>query len=382
MAAALLLLIGVALGEGGLALPDGLRSIEEEAFAGDASIRTVTLPESVEYIGARAFAGSGLGQIILPESVEGIGEDAFPQGTRIRTASRDDWAAGWARAAGYEQVSEGTRWYALVIGQGYADNSCVATLTSSMTDAKWMARMLSEMPETPFHVTHCTNLTAAGILAEVESAFAGADEDDVCLLYYAGHGLEAEKDDPGRAGAMVGVDYDGRSAGIVRMSQLRAALDRVAGDRIVILDSCYSGVAVGEMGTKAKSAGMPDLAGVNQSIVNAFAMRGRGMDSGAYYVLTAASATELSWGKDLPEEGYGIFTSCLLKGCGYDEIHGGTSDAMPADRNGDMAISLAEAYAYVTAEIDKLLANSGISQHAQASPQNSPRVLWRRELHP
>ena len=47
-------------------LPAGLRSIEAEAFAGDAGLRRVTLGDSVERIGRDAFSGSGMKVLVVP----------------------------------------------------------------------------------------------------------------------------------------------------------------------------------------------------------------------------------------------------------------------------------------------------------------------------
>lgn len=60
-----------------LNLPDGLTAIEAEAFAGDASISFVKVPEGTETIGSRAFADSGLTRINLPASLTEIADDAF-----------------------------------------------------------------------------------------------------------------------------------------------------------------------------------------------------------------------------------------------------------------------------------------------------------------
>ena len=60
-----------------LVLPEGTKVIEAEAFYGDTSIREVVLPEGVESIGERAFAGSGVTKVNLPKSLTYIAPDAF-----------------------------------------------------------------------------------------------------------------------------------------------------------------------------------------------------------------------------------------------------------------------------------------------------------------
>lgn len=61
-----------------LVLPDGLKRIEPEAFAGDTSFDEVFVPEGCTAIGTRAFAGcTFMDSIYLPDSVTAIADDAF-----------------------------------------------------------------------------------------------------------------------------------------------------------------------------------------------------------------------------------------------------------------------------------------------------------------
>ena len=50
-----------------------LKRIEESAFNGLTSLKSITLPESLEYIGPYAFAGSGLTSITIPDNVVEVG---------------------------------------------------------------------------------------------------------------------------------------------------------------------------------------------------------------------------------------------------------------------------------------------------------------------
>ncbi len=61
----------------GAELPAELKQIGQEAFYGDQSITTVTLPDGIESIGDRAFAYSGLERIYIPSSVTAIPDNAF-----------------------------------------------------------------------------------------------------------------------------------------------------------------------------------------------------------------------------------------------------------------------------------------------------------------
>ena len=64
----------------GVKLPDSLKKIEEQAFLGS-SLREITIPDGVTYIGSRAFGDCmQLCKIVLPKSITSIiGEGAFAQ---------------------------------------------------------------------------------------------------------------------------------------------------------------------------------------------------------------------------------------------------------------------------------------------------------------
>ena len=81
-------------------LPGMLRSISEEAFAGNANVDVVMLGEKMETISGRAFADmSALKQAHLPGSVTQIAQDAFdgsdavvivcPQGSQAQTYAEE-----------------------------------------------------------------------------------------------------------------------------------------------------------------------------------------------------------------------------------------------------------------------------------------------------
>ena len=62
----LTMLIGMALAAT-LTLPAALKTVESEAFMGDASLDQVIIPEGVESISDRAFSGTGISTLYLPE---------------------------------------------------------------------------------------------------------------------------------------------------------------------------------------------------------------------------------------------------------------------------------------------------------------------------
>ena len=78
-------------------LPGDLRTIEEEAFAGDTSLDEVVVPEGVQRIRSRAFADSSLKAISLPSTLRSLADDAF-DGTSLSQVNAE-WntlGANWA----------------------------------------------------------------------------------------------------------------------------------------------------------------------------------------------------------------------------------------------------------------------------------------------
>ena len=83
-------------------LPEGVISIEEEAFQDDQRLDIVLLPGGLKTIGARAFADSSVAAVNLPDSLEFIADDAFAGASlNVIVASKGRYAYSWAVAHGY-----------------------------------------------------------------------------------------------------------------------------------------------------------------------------------------------------------------------------------------------------------------------------------------
>ena len=68
---------------------DTVTAIGDSAFLGCSTLGTVSLPASLEKIGAYAFYGSSIESIIIPPSVKLIGECAFSNCTKLTSISVD-----------------------------------------------------------------------------------------------------------------------------------------------------------------------------------------------------------------------------------------------------------------------------------------------------
>ena len=83
-----------ALAETALKLPSGLKVIEEEAFEGLPGPVRVECPEGLEEIGPRAFANSGVTEVVFPASLERISGNAF-EGSSLTRVMAPVGSVGW-----------------------------------------------------------------------------------------------------------------------------------------------------------------------------------------------------------------------------------------------------------------------------------------------
>ena len=250
----------------------------------------------------------------------------------------------------------------------------------SGNDLKAMQRMLKGLNYSS--VTTQKDATRNQVLSAIRYGFAGADENDVSLFYYTGHGYQ---DTSGAyAGALSLVD-----GSAILLRELANTLGNIPGKVIVLLDSCGSGAAIHDetdFTSTDKSAGAttgratfnPDR--FNQQVINIFAAADKAsgaktseLSSGKFRVITASeigeSSTELATNK---YQG-GAFTVGLVEGAGFSYGSAAHTAAMPADKNSDKKITLGEAYSYAAARVRKLTDGE---QHVQRYPVGSKFVIY------
>jgi fibronectin type 3 domain-containing protein len=258
----------------------------------------------------------------------------------------------------------GTTYRALVIGQ--SDYLDLAPLHGAADSAN-VSSMLSHlsMGGKAYQTKLKTNLTAGQILSSIPSAFAGADNNDVSLFFYSGHGNNSTGP---LAGSLYGID-----SGTVTPIQLKNALDAVPGNVIVLIDSCGSGTYIYD-GSLAKTAGAPatkaNAYAFTSAVITAFsgsALKSGELLTSKYKVLTASEYGEYSYETALG----GIFTNALCKAGGWDPISH-VRIGLLGDTNSDSIVTLQEGYTYIYGNTDLGY------QVVQVYPGSSNYPLFRR----
>ena len=232
---------------------------------------------------------------------------------------------------------------ALLIAQTYSGTSYA--LKGTVSDASGLRSLLNSLKSTAYTCTLSTDLTASGILSAITSCFADADDDDVSLLYYSGHGYEG--------GMLVGTDMSG-----VTPARLRSTMDTISGTKVLLVDCCYSGGLLGSgIRLFASSEGVPAqdypnagtaadaasfVSGFNSAFYGSFSARSDdAFNEAPYYVITACAADEVSYEKYDSKTGktVGIFTYYLCYGAGWDSLNSCALGSRAAD-NGDGQLTL------------------------------------------
>lgn len=255
-----------------------------------------------------------------------------------------------------------TVYRALLIGNTYP--GAINSLPGPDNDLFSMLTVLNSMNGTPFTTRSAQNLTAGGMQAAIATTFAGAQPSDVSLLYYSGHGESN--------GALVGVNNT-----YLSVYGLRAALQKIPGTKIVILDCCYSGNVI----ARSATAEEPNPAAFNRAVISGLTARSRSsenLEDEGYVVITACRKDQRSNTMSDPSNGsfFGVFTYGLCYGSGYDEWQRVILSNMPADADGNRAIALGEAIAGVK-EREAFLKNMLPSLDQDVQYHGDPNfILW------
>lgn len=155
--------------------------------------------------------------------------------------------------------------------------------------------------------------TVDGFERLVDDTFAGAKDRDTALIYLSTHGLLAEEAGEQRMSLLLS---DGEEEERLGPETLKTILDRVPGQKILILDACHSGAVIGCGGGE----------GTNW------------FEDDTCRVLVSSGALEDSWFWNMETDGYtgtGYFTSAMDSALR-------ASDPEQIDPNGSGYVSLEE----------------------------------------
>jgi len=252
-----------------------------------------------------------------------------------------------------------TNYRALLIG-----NSSYQALDDLQSCAYDLNAMKSALASGTIHykkVSVRSNLTRSDIGSAVNGVLQwGADDDDVTVFYYTGHGA---------SGGLAGVEHSSSRNGVYSFSLLQSALARVPGKVIVLLDSCESG---GLINKSAAGAGS-----FTDNAIAAFSGASDGLSSKAitsgskFHVIASSSQSQSSYALD---KKYGLATWALCEAMGWS--HNGSKDgnkleSLEGDANGDLTVTVGEAYAYASVQVGELLKAHKRTQDMQAYPTAS-----------
>lgn len=287
-----------------------------------------------------------------------------------------------------EAASMGTQYRALIVGQSYPNWSS-GQLPGCLTDSKGMHAMLASMTKTVYRAPDLklkNNLTSEQILYWIKRTFVRTKDTDVSLFYYSGHGV-------GTYGWLCGVNSD-TSYDYVTVADLKAALDKVRGKKIVLLDSCYSGMFIDKTGNgdimfiseKEAAALGADKAMTDQEAMEAFtnnvinvfaaAEKADNLATSKYYVMTGCSKYQTS--AELISGGtrFGLFTNVLLEASGYNSRNGSFYAVQYGDADNNGKLTLKELYNYTYSGVNEIADMLGITQSVRVYPTNSSFVCW------
>ncbi|NJC26492.1 caspase family protein [Neolewinella antarctica] len=319
---------GCPAGDGKIVYPDGKIYAGAVVNNRPAGNGTVTYPSGNIYYGG-----------FINDQPEGLGLMHYADGqmhggiwAKGRTYRRLFTATGRPARKIAPDYDEAVKVWAVVVGA--ARYRHLRTLKYTDDDAYHLYAFLKSveggaLPDEQIKILIDEDATQANINLAMHDIFQRADENDVVLFYFSGHGLP---------GAFLPVDYDGVNNRLEHYQLRDALLTSRAKHKLVIADACHSG----------------SLGGTEE---NAFAAKngGAGEALQAYYqgLETARSSTALllsSKGEEISlEDGglrSGIFSHYLIRGMKGE-----------ADQNADRLVSIDELFGFVHREVRRYTGN-------------------------
>lgn len=187
--------------------------------------------------------------------------------------------------------------------------------------------------------------TRENILRTMRQFFLKADDNDVVLFYFSGHGLE---------GCFLPSDFDGYNNKLRHEEIKNILMQSKAKHKLCIADACHSGTL--NYGLAAKGPAPVSMAKYYQAFEES---------DGGVALLMSSKGEELS----LEDHGLrqGVFTYYLLRG-----LKGG------ANANGDQIVTIRELYRYVYSKVREYTANVQTPILTGAFDDNMPVAFQRQ----
>lgn len=185
-----------------------------------------------------------------------------------------------------------------------------------------------QIPENQISILVDEDATRDNILRKMREQFLKADQNDVVLLYFSGHGLD---------GCFLPMDYDGYNNKLRHEEIKKIFQQSKAKHKLCIADACHSGsLNLGNANLAAKGPVPVTLQRYYQAFEDA---------DGGIALLMSSKAEELS----LEDQGLrqGVFTFYVLQG-----LKG------RADANNDRLITIKELYSYVYGKVREYTAGA------------------------
>lgn len=234
--------------------------------------------------------------------------------------------------------------YALIIG--ISSYNHMPTLKYTDDDAYHLYAFLKSPEGGALPDNHITVLidevaTKTNIRTSMKNLFGKADQDDVVIMYYSGHGLQ---------GRFLPIDFDGYNNSLAHREVYDLLESSQAKNKVIIADACYSGSLTSDKGTLFAS-----LDNFYHKIDDS---------SGGTAILMSSKAEEQS----LEYSGLrqGVFSHFLLKG-----LQGS------ADRDSNKIISVSELYNYIYNNVKEYTGNRQSPMLSGSFDKNMPIAMIR-----
>ena len=232
-------------------------------------------------------------------------------------------------------------------------------------DRRAMASMLADLAATKYEIHSVISGSKSDILNAIDLVFSQADNDDVNLFFYSGHG------DEGFLPFIPGPAFGGlvcNGGGTISPEELRKKCDQYKGKKVMIINACHSGQMIGKMSGIEGSFTQNKIENIVKPFGTAFARSDNDLAAKGYYVITSCSKNQTS--THYPT--HTVFTYSLLQGLGWDVINNTKLSNLEADTNNDNQISLQEIYNYCHNQIDSS------KMDVQVYPTNCSEIFFGR----